>query len=42
MERWKNTLDPNEYGGAILMDLSEAFDAINHDLFNSETRCVWF
>ena len=32
MERWKNTLDQNEYGGAILMHLSNAFDAINHDL----------
>ena len=32
MESLKNTLDQNGYGGAILMNLSKAFDAINHDL----------
>ena len=32
IERWKNTLDQNGYGGAILMDLSKAFDTINYDL----------
>ena len=32
MERWENTLDQNGYGDAILMDLSKAFDTINHDL----------
>ena len=32
IERWKNTLDQNGYGGAILMDLSKVFDTINHDL----------
>ena len=32
MERWKNTLDQNAYGGAILMDLSKTFDTINLDL----------
>ena len=31
IERWKNTLDQNGYGGAIVMDLSKAFDTINHD-----------
>ena len=30
-ERWKNTLDQNGYGGAILTDFSKAFDTINHD-----------
>lgn len=25
-------LDNKEYGGAIFMDLSKAFDTINHDL----------
>ena len=28
IERWKNTLDQNAYGGAILMDLSKVFDNI--------------
>ena len=32
IERWKNTLDQNGSGGAILMDLSKAFGTINHDL----------
>ena len=32
IERWKNTLDQNGYGGAILMGLSKDFDTINHDL----------
>ena len=32
IERWQNTLDQNGCGGAILMDLSNAFDIINHDL----------
>ena len=32
IERWKNTLDQNGYGGAILMNFSKAFDTINHDL----------
>ena len=32
IERWKNTIDQNGYGGAILMGLSKDFDTINHDL----------
>ena len=32
IERWKHTLDQNGYGGAIPMNLSKAFDTINHDL----------
>ena len=32
IERLKNAFDQNGYGGAILMDLSKAFDTINHDL----------
>ena len=35
-ERWKNTLDQNGCGGAILMDLSKAFDTINHDLLKAK------
>ena len=32
IKRWKNNLDQNGYGGAVLMELSMAFDTINHDL----------
>ena len=28
IERWKNTLDQNRYGGVILMDLLKDFDNI--------------
>ena len=32
IEEWKNKLDKNYMGGAVLMDLSKAFDCIPHDL----------
>ena len=32
LERWKNVLDKKGYGGAVLMDLSKAFDTLNYDL----------
>ena len=32
IEKWKKTLDNKGYTGAILMDLSKAFDTINHEL----------
>ena len=32
IEKWKKVLDNEGYGGAILMDLSKAFNTINHDL----------
>ena len=31
IERWKKELDGKGYSGAILMDLSKAFDTINHE-----------
>ena len=31
-EKWKIELDKKGYAGAILMDLSKAFDTINHEL----------
>ena len=32
LEKWRISLDKKGYGGAILMDLSKAFDTLNHDL----------
>ena len=32
IEKWKQTLDAKGYAGAVLMDLSKAFDTINHEL----------
>ena len=32
IEKWKECLDKNGFAGAILMDLSKAFDTINHEL----------
>ena len=32
MDGWENTLYQNSYGGAILTDLSNAINAINHDI----------
>ena len=31
-ETWKKALDNKAFGRAVLMDLSKAFDTINHDL----------
>ena len=32
IEKWKNILVKEGYGRAVLMDLSKAFDTLNHDL----------
>ena len=32
IEKWKIKLDCNQYAGAIFMDLSKAFETLNHDL----------
>ena len=32
LEKWRISLDNKGYSGAILMDLSKAFDTLNHDL----------
>ena len=49
LEKWKSSLDNGENIGAILMDLSKAFDCIRHDLllakldaygFSLESKCL--
>ena len=42
IKRWKNTLDQNGYGSAILMDLSKVFDTINHDLLITQIGAYGF
>ena len=32
LEKWKTALDEKGYGDATLMDLSKAFDTLNHEL----------
>ena len=32
LKMWKNTLDRGGYVSAIFMDLSRAFDTLNHNL----------
>ena len=32
LEKWKSTSVKKEFAGAVLMDLSKAFDTINHEL----------
>ena len=42
IERWKTSLDNNGYGGAVLMDLSKAFDTINHELIIAKLHAYGF
>ena len=41
-EKWKTILDKKEYAGAVLMDLSKAFDDINHDLLIAKMKVYGF
>ena len=42
LEKWRVSLDKKGYGGAVLMDLSKAFDTLNHDLFIAKLHAYGF
>ena len=42
IERWRKALDNNSEAGAILTDLSKAFDCINHELLIAKLKVYGF
>ena len=42
VEKWKASLDKKGYAGAVLMDLSKAFDTINHELLIAKLNAYGF
>ena len=42
LENWRTMLDRRGYGGAVLMDLSKAFDTLNHDLLIAKLHAYGF
>ena len=42
IEKWKKILDDKGFGGAVLMDLSKAFDTLNHKLLIAKLHVYGF
>ena len=40
IERWKKARDNREHAGGVLMDLSKAFDTINHELLIAKLHAM--
>ena len=42
LEKWKKAVDNGEYVSAFFLDLSKAFDTINHDLLLAKLKAYGF